>query len=346
MKILEDVGLTFDDLLLIPRYSTIESRFDGGIVLATSLFPQHGSGLSLPIVSANMDTVTEASMATAMWNAGGMGIIHRFMSPQAHLEALKLSSGAHIICLGVGNSSRERLDYIMSNGEDLWIEGVLIDIAHGDCLAMEEQIKWVKDKYPSLGVIAGNVATGYGAARLINAGADCIKVGVGPGSLCTTRIKTGNGVPQVTALCAVIKEVQYTNKVLTVIADGGIRNSGDIIKALALGANAVMVGSLVAGTEEAPGETIIRQGSRWKTYRGMASKEAQKSWKGYASSVEGEITEVPYKGPVSDVIEELKKGILSGMSYQDAHNLAELHKNACFIKQTTSGLRESQAHGL
>lgn len=345
MNILEDKGLTFDDVLLVPRCSTMESRFNGSVNLFTCLAPE--LTLKYPIISANMDTVTEHHMATAMYRLGGLGIVHRFMRPECHYEELKEIDGPRVICIGVGNSSRERLSYIMNHRWGRPPVSVLIDIAHGHCTAMLDQIKWVKAEF-GLSVIAGNVATGPAVYDLVSAGADSIKVGVGPGSLCTTRVRTGCGIPQLTAIDLVAKAIREIDRPISIIADGGIRNSGDIVKALAAGAHAVMIGNLFAGTEEAPGDIFVRGNPplTYKMYRGMASKKAQESWKGYATSVEGEMKDTPYKGSVKDVFNELIAGILSGMSYQNAHNLKELQENHCFIQQTTNGYRESTPHGL
>ena len=341
MNLQKDIGLAFDDVLLVPRRSSIDSRFDGEISLKTKIFPN--LELDLPLISANMDTVTGNSMASSMENAGGLGIVHRFMPIEDQLDELKGLINP-IVCIGVGNSSRERLVAI-SKSMPIPPAGVLIDIAHGHCNAMIEQIRWVKREF-NYPVIAGNVATWMGAIDLIEAGADCLKVGVGNGAVCTTRINTGNGVPQLTALDFVVSAAKRHRRETTVIADGGIKNAGDVVKCLAVGANAVMIGKLFAGTEEAPGNTILGNNGLIKMYRGMASDSAQKSWKGYASSVEGEMTYLPFKGSVSKIIQNLKAGILSGMSYQDAHNLDELASNAVFIQMTNNGLTESKPHAL
>ena len=725
MKILSSEGLTFDDVLLVPQYSTIKSRFNNEINLSGSLTPQ--IRLTLPIISANMDTVTGTTMANAMEGEGGAGIIHRFMSIEDHSHALRLVRGKKILCIGVGETSRIRVSKV---ADQTAFDAVLIDIAHGACEEMVHQIQWTKEAAPHAEIIAGNVATYEGAIRLIEAGANSIKAGVGPGcfaggtrilmssgfyknieevlpgdrvigkdgepttvlgvknsgirevrsyrhpqfykptvctpdhlhwvgdlntvsyetlqsrgyasildkrtkttpkasrykwkridelkqdvllipksinfdlaesfrislmkrsggnsrtgcvykedcvltpsyelgyifgaflgdghancnlykgshsgqirwyfgrqenriaeqvkksilialgkqakvteckntlnvifdykpfadfmhtfgikdqkhlpshllvrhegylrglydglidsdgsiegygresfkntsiplvelfhilcllvnkchpshqreegsagglkgtenknclpsykvrlgtlrekrqtlnyqvvqvldrnnfspplyvqtydievdnedhsfiannvivhnSLCSTRIKTGNGVPQLTAIMEVSRAIAETQREVTLIADGGIRNSGDIVKALAAGADSVMVGSLFAGTDEAPGDLFqAADGSRHKAYRGMASAAAMQSWKGYVSSVEGEATTVPYKGSVTGIMRELKAGILSGMSYQNARSISELQHNAIFIRQTSHGYRESTPHGL
>lgn len=340
IRIKRQEGLTFDDVILEPRKSSFGSRFNGKVDLSVEILPN--VKLEYPIISANMDTVTGATMANVMRELGGLGIIHRFLDPEDHaaqLEQTFSQAGGVIFCIGVGDDRDELLSEYAHQ-----FHGVLIDIAHGHSDLMIRKIKNVKSIAPRLPIIAGNVATGEGAAELVEAGASCVKVGVGPGSLCTTRIKTGCGVPQ---LSAIVEVEQAVRGYATVIADGGIRHSGDIIKALAAGADAVMVGRLFAGTDEAPGQIMNVPGhGKVKTYRGMASKEAQESWKGKATSIEGEIAWVSYKGRMSDVFNDLISGMKSGMSYQNAHNIDELRENAVFIKQTSAGIIEAKPHAL
>jgi len=218
-----------------------------------------------------------------------------------------------------------------------------IDIAHGHSVSMIEVVSWLKDKFSNLEIIAGNIATPDAVYDLSKAGADCVKVGIGPGSMCTTRIITGCGVPQLTAV-ALCAEAAHELKI-PLIADGGIRTSGDVVKALAAGASAVMLGSMLSGTLETPGE--VKQGR--KQYRGMASKAAQVSWRGgvpTGMAAEGESTMVNIKGHVKDVILEITGGIRSGMSYINATTLSEMKEKARFIEMSNSGVHESRAHGL
>jgi IMP dehydrogenase len=343
-KIVKETGLTFDDVLLVPRFSSFGSRFNGEISFHTEILP--GFFLKYPIISSNMDSVTNGLVAIAMERLGGLGIVHRFMSPKE--QAIEFSCLKRpVVCIGVGQEGLDRLKEICE-GKDAKLfdivppAAVLIDIAHGDSAEMLKQIGLVK----KLGflVMAGNVATADAAMRLWEAGADCVKVGVGGGSLCTTRIQTGCGVPQLTAIMDV---AQYRFSGKTIIADGGIRSGGDIIKSLAAGADAVMVGQIFAGATETPGERYRdRNGQILKRYRGMASREAQENWKGFATSVEGEATYVPYKGSIEEIFKPLIDSLLSGMSYQGAKDLVELRKNALFIKQSVAGLRESMPHAL
>lgn len=347
MRILEEVGLTFDDALMVPRLSEIGSRYSGEIDISTELFPIYANhdhvpgSLRYPIISANMDSVTESQMALAMSDLGGLGIIHRFCNVEQHCKELAGLNFRQVACIGVANNDLDRLEALRPH-----FSAVLIDIAHGHCRAMIDQIHAVKKMYPDMPIIAGNVATKQGVVDLITAGADCIKVGVGCGSLCSTRINTGCGVPQLTAIVWAKEVTSSVNRPVTIIADGGIRNSGDIMKAIAAGADAVMVGSLFAGTEEAPGRIRTENGILYKVYRGMASREAQEDWKGFAKSIEGESTRVPYKGKAEAIFSDLTSSMLSSMSYMNARNIQELRENTLFIRQTVAGLRESLPHGL
>lgn len=342
MRLLEEVGLTFDDLILVPRISPFNSRFDNEISLSSKILPT--LELDLPIISANMDTVTEARLAIEMARNGGVGIIHRFMDISPHRKQLEgLQSTFRIGCIGVGQAGIGRAEAI----SDV-CEAFLIDIAHGHSTVMIKQIEQVKKLFPQHPVIAGNVATYEGTLALLQAGADCIKVGVGPGAVCETRIRTGNGVPQATAIDNARRAVDEFNHYFktnhTVIADGGCKDSGDIMKALAIGADAVMLGNMLAGTEEAPGEKFIQDGKTVKLYRGMASYDAQKDWKGHVTSVEGEATWIEYKGEVGKILQSIKAWLCSGFSYQGSKNIKELHEVAQFQRQTQAGYREGLPH--
>lgn len=344
MKIQKETALTFDDLLLIPKRSTIKSRFGGEIDMSSEVVP--GIKINIPIISSNMDTISGFDLVKAMNEFGATGIIHRFMDVQEHYKYLKELSKPIIGCIGVGEDGRKRMEVIADA-----CDAVLIDIAHGHCDAMINQISWIRENFKNIPIIAGNVATYQGTMDLLEAGCRSVKVGVGCGALCTTRIKTGNGVPQATAIieCRKAKEDFYNKTKInsTLIADGGIRNSGDIIKCLALGASCIMAGNLLAGTEESPGKPIQLPGQgKMKIYRGQASLSAMLDWKGYATSVEGEISMVPYKGSIKEVMKDLVSGILSGMSYQNARTLNELYEDAEFVIQTNAGIIEAKPHGL
>lgn len=336
-------GLTFDDVLIIPSKSDVRSRRDP--VLTSRL--TKSIEIETPVISANMDTVTEAEMAIAMDKQGAFGILHRFMpvdEQAAQARRIKESGAKHVgasIGVNVGSTDdfRSRAKMLVDAGVDV----LTIDIAHGHSVSMMETLKWLKDSFAGIQIIAGNIATPEGADDLIASGADAIKVGIGPGSMCTTRIITGCGVPQLTAI-ALCAEVGNSHGV-PVIADGGIRTSGDMVKAFAAGASTVMLGSMLSGTIETPGD--IKSGR--KQYRGMASKAAQVSWRGgvpEGMAAEGESTSVAIKGHVKDVILELTGGIRSGMSYVNATSIVEIRAKARFMEMSAAGVQESRAHGV
>lgn len=469
------IGLTFDDVLLVPRRSPVESRaqVDTRTRLARDV------ELAVPIVSANMDAVTESEMAIAMAREGGIGIIHRFlpvdqqvaevrrvkraesivieqpytirpdqtlreavafleehgsagllvvqdgrlvgivtardllfeedldrpvrevMTPRERLvtappgismeeakrilhahrvEKLPLvDAEGHLVGLvtsrdirarsqhphatkdargrlrvgaavGVRGDYLERAEALVEEGVDL----LVVDVAHGHSEAVLRAVRTLRRRFPDVPIVAGNVATAEGAVDLIEAGADAVKVGVGPGSTCTTRVVTGAGVPQLSAVLECARAARPRG--VPIIADGGIRNSGDITKALAAGASAVMLGNLLAGTEESPGATVIRNGRQYKTYRGMASLWATARRRSLDSPVdeedigqivaEGVEALVPYRGKVADVLRQLVGGLRSGMSYCGARTIPELWENARFVRITPAGLRESLPHDV
>lgn len=476
MKILSEVALTYDDVLLVPQYSDVESRKR----LSTSTKLTSKLNLQIPIVSANMDTVTESEMAVAMARAGGIGIIHRFMSIDEQVrqvqrvkktesfvvenpitlkvtdtvgdvkrivedtytggivildeagkvvgivttrdllfeenghrslaevmthEVITAPSGTTLkqaekilhehrieklplvdadgrltglitvkdimkleeypkatkdlrgrlavgAAVGVKSSDLKRVERLLEAGTDC----IVVDIAHGDSKLEIEIIKGIRQHFPKAQIIGGNVATAEGTQRLIDAGADAVKVGVGPGSICITRIVAGAGVPQLSAViaCAEVARPQG----IPVIADGGVRTSGDIVKALAGGASTVMIGSLLAGTDESPGLLITRKGHRYKVSRGMASLQAnvaRKTREGEGEVTQEEIEEyvsegveaaVPYRGAAREMLSQLVGGLQSGMSYTNAHSVDELHEKAVFVRMTPVGLKESHPHDV
>lgn len=344
LRVLSQKGYAFDDLLLVPKKTTFASRFSGAIDLTTHLVS--GVTLKFPIVSANMDTVTGATMASEMYRLGGLGITHRFLQPEQHRAELEKVKGPRIACVGLGEAGLERFRLLADISD-----GVLIDVAHGHSDYTLEQIGKLK-QIKQVPVMAGNVATYEGAKDLVQAGADCIKVGVGPGSVCSTRLVAGCGVPQLTAIHEArraVDEAQQNHSrksPITLIADGGIRFSGDIVKALAAGADAVMIGGLFSGTEETPGKLSEKNNGLVKRYRGMASLEAQEVWKGEYSSVEGESKDVPYRGPVEKTFMRLIHGVLSGFSYQNAKTIKELQETATFIEVSHAGVIEGKPHGI
>jgi IMP dehydrogenase len=475
MKILPDLALTYDDVLLVPQYSSVDSRR----ALSTKTCLTEKIALQIPIVSANMDVVTESEMAITMAREGGIGIIHRFMtiaaqarqigrvkkaesfivdkpismresntvgdvkrvvdetgtggilivdneekligivstrdllfehdmnkpvteimsrevhsaSPDTTLkeaerllhehrvEKLPLVDGdgkvAGLVTLkdimkitqfpkatkdsrgrlsvgaavGVRDKEMRRVEAVLEAGADC----IVVDIAHGDSHLEIEMIQGIRRQFPNAQIIAGNVATADGTKRLIDAGADAVKVGVGPGSICITRIVAGSGVPQLTAVIECAEAARPSG--IPIIADGGIRQPGDLAKALAAGAQTVMIGSMLAGTDESPGMLMTRRGHRYKASRGMASLEAnlernkregndltQEEIEDYVA--EGVEAAVPYRGKAREVLTQLVGGLQSGMSYSGAHSIEELREKAIFVRMTGAGLKESGPHDV
>jgi IMP dehydrogenase len=476
-------GLTFEDVLLLPRRSSITSRqqVDPSTRLTENI------NINIPVISANMDTVTETAMAIAMANAGGIGIIHRFMSIEMHVKQIKQVKRAQAVmvenpyCINIEASVDEARDYmrrysvgglvvtdekgivagivttrdvnlaptdclqvrqVMTNRERLvtinsnfclddakqlfykhriekipvlnpdgtlkglltardvlkpiknphaaldekgrlrvggaigvtrgemeraaalleaGVDVLVLDIAHGHADHCIKMVRDLRMRFPAAEIIAGNIASRAGALELIEAGANAIKVGIGPGSICTTRIVTGFGVPQLTAIMDSAQGVRDSGRDVPLIADGGIQKAGDMVKALAAGADSVMIGSMFAGTEEAPGSPVIRDGQKVKVVRGMASLAATMGRKaverGQDESAEdsedwmkvvpeGVEAVVPYRGNVGEVILQLVGGLRSGLSYGGAHNIRELQETAEFIEITPAGIRESDSHDV
>ncbi len=343
-QILErQTGLTYDDVLLMPRHCEITSRSIPN--LETRLTKNKKIGL--PFIASNMDTVTEVAMAHKMAELGGHGILHRFMTTEEQVVMVKnllelRGKHPHLhvsASVGVKEEGMRRADALADAG----VEILTLDIAHGDSVMMLDTLKYIKTTHPHIDVIAGNVAMADGVARFIDAGADAVKVGIGPGSMCTTRIITGCGVPQLSAIALCVDEAKKHG--IPVIADGGIKTSGDIVKAFAAGAETVMLGSMLSGTLETPGE--VKGGM--KKYRGMASKDAQVSWRGNMQkgmAAEGEARLIPCKGSVENVIHELAGGVRSGMTYLNAMNLEQINQNALFMEMSSSGMVESRPHGM
>ncbi len=483
MKIRKHNGLTFDDVLLLPKRSPVRSRND----VNTSTLLTSSINMHIPVASANMDTVTEAKMAIAMAQAGGIGMIHRFMTTEQQVkevrkvkrargfiverprsiapettvaEAVKamehhgvgglvvldewqrlvglvtkrdvmlapadlthvhqvmtpterlitaspdissaeaqkilykhrleklpliddqnelvgLITGQDLIksrknphatvddkgrlrvgaAIGVSEIEMTRVEALLAAGADV----LVLDIAHGHADHCIDMVTTIRQAFPVAQIIAGNIATREGAKELAEAGASAIKVGIGPGSICTTRIVTGFGVPQLTAIIDSAEGIAEAGKNIPIIADGGIKTSGDMVKALAAGADSVMIGSLFAGSEESPGSPVIRNGQKFKVVRGMASlgaaigrKEAERVGDESAESAEdwdkvipeGVEAVVPYRGHVHEILHQLVGGLRSGLSYGGARTIAELQENAEFIKITAAGVRESHSHDV
>ena len=340
-------GLTFDDVLLVPAWSEVLPK---DVSLKTRF--TRNIQLDIPIASAAMDTVTEAPMAIAIAKEGGIGVLHKNMSPERQAaeaaavkrEGLKVAAGA-----GIAADTPGRVAMLVGEG----VDAIVLDSAHGHSKGVVDMLKRIKDAFPGLEVVAGNVATPEAVRCLVEAGADAVKVGIGPGSICTTRIVAGVGVPQLTAIYDCAEAARGSG--VPIIADGGLRYSGDLVKALAAGAECVMCGSILAGSDETPGEIMddAASGERFKIYRGMGSLEAMAAGSSdrYFQSgqkklvPEGIVGKVPYKGKVSDIIYQLLGGIRAGMGYCGARDLAAL-REARFVRITSNGVTENHPHDL
>ena len=359
-------GLTFDDVLLIPAESHVlpnEVKLD--TKLASNL------QLHIPLISAGMDTVTEGNMAIAMAENGGLGVIHKNLSIEAQVEEVKKAKGKTVdpnlphpavdnqgrllaaAAVGVTSDTFERAESLLEADAD----AIVIDTAHGHSAGVLRKIKEIREHFPNATLIAGNVATGEGTAALFDAGVDVVKVGIGPGSICTTRIVAGVGVPQITAIYDAASVAQKYGK--KIIADGGIKYSGDVVKALAAGGNAVMLGSMFSGTTEAPGTIFTNEGKQFKSYRGMGSVGAMSQQHGSSDRYfQGGVNEanklvpegvealVPYKGDVSNIIYQIDGGLRAGMGYVGAGTIEELIENSQFVQITNAGLCESHPHDV
>ena len=333
-------SLAYDDVLLVPQYSDIRSRSE--IEVNTDL--GNGLTLGLPLLSSPMDTISEKDMAVSLAKSGACSVVHRYNTIEQQTVMVssaleELSEGAHVgAAVGISGDFLNRASVMRAIGASF----ICVDVAHGHHILMREALQALRTALgDDIHIMAGNVATLQGINDLADWGANSVRCNIGGGSICSTRIQTGHGMPGLET----IFECAKTDRDVTIIADGGIKNSGDIVKALAAGADAVMVGSMLAGTDETPGNMLQdSDGNKWKVYRGMASKEAQMDWRGRYSSFEGVATRVPYRGPVEAILEDIERGIRSGFSYSGARTLSELHSNAQFVSQTSSGLSESRTH--
>ena len=342
-------ALTFDDVLLLPKYSNIlPSKTNIYLDLTKKI------SLKVPFLTSAMDTVTESKMAIAIAQEGGLGIIHRNLSIKNQSNEVKKVKNKNLLvgaAIGTNQEDIDRAKSLMFNGVDL----IVIDTAHGHSEKVLKTLSKVKKKIKNLPICVGNIATGNAAIKLYNSGADIIKVGIGPGSICTTRMVAGIGVPQISAIMSVKKALK--NKKIKIISDGGIKFSGDIAKAIAAGADAIMMGSIFAGTDESPGKKFKLKGKIYKQYRGMGSIGAmssgsanryfQKNFKDKSKFVpEGVEGRVVYKGKVSKIIYQLQGGLRSSMGYIGAKNLKEINKKAKFVKITKAGFYESMVHSI
>lgn len=358
-------GFTFDDVLLIPAESHV---LPNEVDLSTQLAPN--LKLNVPFLSASMDTVTETKMATTMARNGGLGVIHKNMSADdqakmvAAVKAIEndasqypnaaVDANNHLLvaaAVGVTSDTFDRASALLNAGAD----AIIIDTAHGHSAGVLRKVAEIRHQLPDATLIAGNVATGEGTRALFEAGVDVVKVGIGPGSICTTRVVAGVGVPQLTAIYDAAQVAREFGK--PIIADGGMKYSGDIVKALAAGGNAVMFGSMFSGTDEAPGDIIEDGGKKYKTYRGMGSLasmshgSADRYFQGGVNEAnklvpEGIEARVEYKGSVNDIIFQMVGGLRSGMGYTGSATIQDLIDNAQFVRISNAGLIESHPHDV
>lgn len=361
------LGLTFDDVLMVPAPSDVTPNT---VSTKTELTPT--LTLNIPILSAAMDTVTESRLAIRLAQLGGLGVVHKNMLIEQQATEVKrvkdapvdlglnpnaaVDANGHLLvagAVGVTNDTIDRVTAMVEAG----VDAIVLDSAHGHSTGVLRKVTEVREAFPELNIIAGNIATGAGAAALYDAGADVVKVGIGPGSICTTRVVAGTGVPQVTAIIeAATTAAQYGK---TIVADGGIKWSGDIVKAIAAGGNAVMLGSMLAGTDETPGEVLedSTTGRKFKAYRGMGSIAAMENgskdryFQGEVKEVnkmvpEGIEARTEYKGTLADVVFQLIGGLRSGMGYTGSASIKDLVEKGQFIQITNAGLIESHPHDV
>jgi IMP dehydrogenase len=336
-------ALTFDDVLLVPQYSDIQHR--SNVDISAKL--HKNLVLDIPFISANMDTVTESKMAIAMAKLGGLGIIHRFLTIQEEIREVekvkkkKLKVGAAI---GVKSGELERAKALIKIGVDV----ISLDIAHAHSKMAGDMLGALR-KMTRIPIIAGTVATADGVEFLCKKGADIIKVGIGAGSACITRLVSGTGVPQITAIMESAKAARKYK--IPIVADAGMKIPADVVKAIGAGAHAIMSGNIFAGCDETPGKIIIINGKKYKPYRGMASLAANlqrtdKTVERKNYVAEGVNGLISYKGSVQSVITEFSGGLRSGLSYSGAHNILEFHKKAKFVQVTPTGLKENGSHDM
>ena len=330
-------AITFDDVLLIPAYNHHESR---RVVDISSTDRLSKLSLQLPVMSSNMDTITESGMANFMNSKGGIGVLHRFLTIADNIKQFKACKGATFVSVGCSAADLERAEALRDVGADFFC----VDVAHAHAKYVGKTLKNLRALLGSRCIMAGNVATYAGADYLASCGADIIKAGIGGGSVCSTRIKTGFGIPMLTC----IQDCARSDR--SIVADGGIRTSGDVVKALAFGADFVMIGGMLAGTESTPGEVVTKKdGSKIKFYRGMASREAQEDFLGEMhewKTAEGVSTEVPYRAVQDSIIADIVGGLRSGLTYAGADSISELQRKLNFVRVTQSGRIESLPHKL
>lgn len=330
-------AITFDDVLLIPAYNHHESRRVVDISVTDKVEKLH---LKLPVISSNMDTITESKMANFMTRVGGMGALHRFLSVEDNVAEFKKCSGQVFVSVGTTDTEIERAEALRDAGANFFC----IDVAHGHAKYVGKTLKRLRALLGDRCIMAGNVATYAGADYLASCGADLIKAGIGGGSVCSTRIKTGFGVPMLTC----IQDCARADR--SIVADGGIRTSGDIVKALAFGADFVMIGGMLAGSDPTPGTVITGEnGCKVKQYRGMASREAQEAFLGQMQdwkTAEGVATEVPWHNREDHIIADIIGGLRSGLTYAGADTVRELQRKLNYMVVSQASRIESLPHKL
>lgn len=330
-------AITYDDVLLIPAYNHHESR---RIVDTTVTDKLKKLTLSLPVMSSNMDTITESKMANFMHSKGGIGVMHRFLSIDDNVKEFKACNGPVFISIGCTKQELERAEALRDVGADYFC----VDVAHGHAKYVGKTLKSLRQILGTRCIMAGNVATYAGADYLASCGADIIKAGIGGGSVCSTRIKTGFGIPMLTC----IQDCARSDR--SIVADGGLKTPGDIVKALAFGADFVMIGGMLAGTEPTPGAIITRDdGTQIKRYRGMASREAQENFMGQMhewKTAEGVSADVPYRECADLIMGDIVGGLRSGLTYAGANTVSELQRKLNYVEITQAGRIESLPHKL
>ena len=337
-------GLSFDDALIVPKYNKIFSRKE--VKFKTRVTRNYE--IDIPLIAANMDTICEAEMAIVLGKLGGLGVIHRFMTIEEQakqIEEVKKYGLITAAAIGV-KDVKNRLESLVKSGVDI----VVIDIAHGHSKYAGKTLDFIKENYSNIDVMAGNIATKDAAEYFLSKGADAVKVGVGPGSLCTTRLMAGAGIPQLTAIMDVY---EATKGEIPICADGGIKKPADLTKAIGAGADTIMCGFIFSGTQETPTETIKENGKIFKLYRGSASHDVSKKKAELDGeknrkiiSIEGEKTIVPFKGSIKPIVEKFLGGLASGMTYIGAKEMKNIIGKADFIQITNAGIEESRANGI
>lgn len=330
-------AFTFDDVLLIPSYNHYESRRDVDI---SSTDRTKKLTLGLPVMTSNMDTITEHAMANFIGSKGGIGVLHRFMTIEKNIEEFKKCQYPVFVSVGTSEKDLERAEALKAVGAQYFC----LDVAHAHAKYVGRTLKRLREHLPEDCIMAGNIATYAGADYLASCGADLLKVGIGGGSVCSTRIKTGFGIPTLTS----IQECARVDR--SIVADGGIRTPGDVVKALAFGADYVMVGGIFSGTRPTPGPVVTRpDGSKVKEYRGMASREAQENFMGNLpewKTAEGVATYVPYREDEEAIIHDIVGGLRSGLTYGGSATIPELQRKLNYVMVTQAGRAESLPHKL